>query len=965
MTTDLEPPARVTGLALAVDSRSQITATWTAAARADQYLVEWATTSAGLGSGSNSTVSTNRAVLTSLTLSTTYYVRVTSIRAGASNGSPSLPESASTSAITLLAPANVAATPSTTTVGLAWDHVIDATGYVVEWKTTTGAYNTQSPGRPSIRSYTITGLQEGTTYIVRVKATASGAADSGWSTPISTTTTISPLPQVTGLSVSATSISSIDASWTLVAAAESYVVQWRVTGGTYILKNQVEVLTNSAPITGLASGTGYQVRVAAQRSRINNGAWSGNEGATTLSIGQVGGVQTDADHEEIVVTWTPVSGAARYAVQWSTTQGSYSQTNEATVTAATYTITDLSEFVDYYVRVRSAPPLGIPGAWSTEVMVTTDLEPPARVTGLALAVNSRSQITATWTAAARADRYLVEWATTSAGLGSGSDSTVSTNRAVLTSLTLGTTYHVRVTSVRFAASDGSPSVEEFATTLGASIPGLPRNLLVAPALLSLVVSWDAPLDDGGATVSGYSLQYRAPPVTAWTTVTATGTSHTLTSLLNNQTYEIRMAATNSEGTGSYTSPVSQIPDGNSPPVFSSGTVTRTVPENSAAGVLVGAPVTATDPDTEDVLTYSMGGANATSFSINGATGQISVGASVVLNFEAKPSYSVTVTATDDGTSNLSDSVSVTIELTDVNEPPVFPASASRSVDENLVVGSNVGQPVVAVDPEGDTVAYAVIGTNLAGFVATSVGRIQTGQVLDHEATSSYTITLQATAAGGVDTIPVTISVVDVNEAPVFASASVARRVTENSPAATAVGSPVAATDPEGDTLAYTVAGTNAASFDIESTSGQLSVASGVMLDHETKASYSVTVVASDGSLSSTVAVSIQILDVAYEGPTIPPPTLGEPNLPNRTLTETLCSVGDVPGCPHYFLFVVPMLALGFAFAIGARHPALLFGVALLSLGGTSFAINPNMLMIGMIVMGAVAVALGVTSMVRR
>ena len=60
---------------------------------------------------------------------------------------------------------------------------------------------------------------------------------------------------------------------------------------------------------------------------------------------------------------------------------------------------------------------------------------------------------------------------------------------------------------------------------------------------------------------------------------------------------------------------------------------RSVAENSAVGSAVGDPVAATDPgrDGPDVLTYSIGGTDGSSFDIDSGTGQIKVKAA--LDFE--------------------------------------------------------------------------------------------------------------------------------------------------------------------------------------------------------------------------------------------------------------------------------------------------------------------------------------------
>ena len=120
---------------------------------------------------------------------------------------------------------------------------------------------------------------------------------------------------------------------------------------------------------------------------------------------------------------------------------------------------------------------------------------------------------------------------------------------------------------------------------------------------------------------------------------------------------------------------------NNLPVFSDGdSTTRAVAENTATGQNIGAAVAATDADSGDTLTYSLGGDDAASFDIVSTSGQLQT--SAALDYETKSSYSVTVTAYD-GRSG-ADRITVTINVTDVNEPPVFTegTTATRSVAEN-------------------------------------------------------------------------------------------------------------------------------------------------------------------------------------------------------------------------------------------------------------------------------------------
>ena len=114
------------------------------------------------------------------------------------------------------------------------------------------------------------------------------------------------------------------------------------------------------------------------------------------------------------------------------------------------------------------------------------------------------------------------------------------------------------------------------------------------------------------------------------------------------------------------------PATNSAPAFEDDTVTRSIGQGTAAGRAIGAPVTATDPDQRDILTYSLTGTDAEAFEIDAATGQIRTKA--ILDPQAKRSYAVTMSVHDgfDASYNPSDaeddSPDMTITVTEVSTP---------------------------------------------------------------------------------------------------------------------------------------------------------------------------------------------------------------------------------------------------------------------------------------------------------
>ena len=134
------------------------------------------------------------------------------------------------------------------------------------------------------------------------------------------------------------------------------------------------------------------------------------------------------------------------------------------------------------------------------------------------------------------------------------------------------------------------------------------------------------------------------------------------------------------------------------PTFDGANYDREVAENTAAGENIGDAVAATGGT--GALTYTLGGAGASSFDIVAASGQIRTKDGETYDHEAKSSYSVTVTATDTAANTAS--ATVTITVTDVDEPPGAPTQVYGAADHftydqyvvRWVAPDNTGRPAI-------------------------------------------------------------------------------------------------------------------------------------------------------------------------------------------------------------------------------------------------------------------------------
>ena len=217
-------------------------------------------------------------------------------------------------------------------------------------------------------------------------------------------------------------------------------------------------------------------------------------------------------------------------------------------------------------------------------------------------------------------------------------------------------------------------------------PDAPSVQPVAGSETSLQVSWSAPANAGRPAITSYDVQFKKRSARSWTDGPrdVPGTSTQVTGLDAGIEYEVHVRATNDEGDGPFSQPgTASTNKDNDGPVFASPTVTLTLLENTGGGVAIGGPVAATDAD-GDSLTYSLGGRDASSFTIDDTTGQILTRQGVIYDYEPKSSYRLSVTVRD-GNGGLA-SAAVTVELTDaVTARPSAPAVITVSQSSVRVV----------------------------------------------------------------------------------------------------------------------------------------------------------------------------------------------------------------------------------------------------------------------------------------
>ena len=195
---------------------------------------------------------------------------------------------------------------------------------------------------------------------------------------------------------------------------------------------------------------------------------------------------------------------------------------------------------------------------------------------------------------------------------------------------------------------------------------------------------------------------------------------------------------------------------------------------------------------------------------------------------------------------------------------------------------------VGVTPTEDTIADLVLNVDTSNVFRLSDATV-TGSTLSWASTGR----LDHWTGG----LGVNLSLNAGNRPPEFISSTIVLDMPETSPAGANVGDPVTATDPDGDTLTYTLEGTDAASFDIVSSTGQIQTISGVAYDFETNQNYFMTVKADDGNGGTdTTFLGINVID-EDEPPATPAAPAVSPVSGSSDSLEVSWTVPDNSGKP--------------------------------------------------------------------
>ena len=579
----------------------------------------------------------------------------------------------------------------------------------------------------------------------------------------------------------------------------------------------------------------------------------------------------------IALTWDASAGADSYRVL-RRNQDAVLYAEIATTTTNSYTDTTAVVAQGYAYKVQARNDSG-DGEFSDHVLAMIDPPAPDAPTGLEAEVGDDS-VTLSWDASD--DDTIQSYMVTRDVRDADPPETVLLRRKV------GETTQV---------TDSSPEAGAFytysvmainaggrseAATLDVDIPAAESDL-AAPTGLAATVSggtvalaWDAVED-----ATGYNVLRQGPGETAHTQLAApTTNAYTDVAVSGGSSYSYQVQAVDDDGVGSLTDAVTA--DVPAPPdaptnvqataTDSSVTLTWTAPGETLAGYFVYRKVRNADPP-EDFTFHNAADAVDTTYTdatveADTAYAYYIVAARSALEL-SEPSATVEVdtpaespltgfTLVDASNQNVLATLTGgdSVELAD-------PDGGSYGIHANLAVGETVGSVKLeitgakAVTRTENTAPYSLYGDSYQGDASDLYGQALPA--------GSYTLTATAYAESGLagdelGALEVSFTVTQANRSPIFGSATYNFSIAEDAATSAAVGT-VSATDADSDGITYAIeSGNGDGKFAINGSSGAITTAE--YLDHETDASYTLTVQADDGDGgTATATVNVTVTDV--------------------------------------------------------------------------------------------------------
>ncbi|KAB5491635.1 BspA family leucine-rich repeat surface protein [Flagellimonas hadalis] len=272
-------------------------------------------------------------------------------------------------------------------------------------------------------------------------------------------------------------------------------------------------------------------------------------------------------------------------------------------------------------------------------------------------------------------------------------------------------------------------------------------------------------------------------------------------------------------------------------------------------------VAATDAD-NDALTFSIKANDNALFSISSA-GALTLAASKALDFETKTQHSITVSVSD-GTETTDATITIKVEDVDEVVPTENTAPEISDQEFTVLVGEEIPDAITigtveATDADGDELTFTILNDADGLFeINPTTGEISLKSLKAADFVSKVQHNITVEVSDGKDKASASVTIkVEQNSAPEIMDQefTVAEDIND-----TEVIGTVEATDADGNGLTFALVTDLDNLFEVDATTGNLSLIAGKTLDFEKKTQHSITVSVTDGMDTVPATITINVTD---------------------------------------------------------------------------------------------------------
>jgi hypothetical protein len=420
-----------------------------------------------------------------------------------------------------------------------WSPAVDNSGTIQYYTIIDSSYLLQPfTARPNDTTANIINLTNGTAYSFIVTETnTKGSRMSDASVPV--IPDVIPNPP-TIVSVTSGNQSAV-VTWTPPVDNSGTIQSYTIVDSSYSLKPFTAGPNDTtANITNLTNGTAYSFIVTANNTKGSTDSSPSDAVIPDIVPNAPTIVSVTSGNKSAVVTWTAPVDNSGTIQNYTIVDSSYSlKPFTAGPNDTTATISGLINGTAYSFIVSATNTKGSTASSPSDAVIPATIsDPPTDIAG----VLGDKNITVSWNPPVNNGGFPITSYTVTSSPGNFKVTTDGSTTAVVSGLTIGTAYTFTVTATNVIGKSNPSSPSAAVTYVTVSDP--PTNIRAIPTGTNIGILWNAPINNGGSPITGYTVTSVPDGLTA----TSTGsTTATITGLRNRILYRFTVIATNSVG----------------------------------------------------------------------------------------------------------------------------------------------------------------------------------------------------------------------------------------------------------------------------------------------------------------------------------------------------------------------------------------------------------------------------------